>query len=354
MAHQTCLSKTQEMPANPEFTTLMPRLNEVERQFPNFLLLGTAKAGTSSLYAYLKQHPDVYLSPATELNFFAHAGGDLNFRGPGDLEYVWGDSLVATDEDYRKQFAGIRQETAAGEVSTHNLYCSQAPALIKGYVPDAKMIAILRNPVERAFSAFSHMVRDGREETSSFRAALAREPARIRDNWEPLWHYKNMGFYGAQLSRYFELFDRKQIRVHIYDDFIARPLKVVQDIFAFIGVGPDFVPDMSEKYNVSMVPRSRQLQKIMMGKSVIRSALRSPLPAGIRSRLRSAILQRNAKRMRLDPDMRRELTDAFRGDIGLLEGLLGRDLSQWLKGADKLAVREPDVQDIQQTQRAYR
>ncbi len=304
-------------------------------QLPNFLVLGTAKAGTSSLYAYLKQHPDVYLSPTTELNFFAHEGSDLNFRGPGDLEYVWGDSLVATYDDYRKQFAGVKQEAAIGEVSTHNLYCSQAPALIKRYVPNAKMIAILRNPVERAFSAFSHMVRDGREETDDFRAALAREPARIRENWEPLWHYKSMSLYGAQLSRYFEVFDREQIRVYIYDDFIARPLDAVQDIFAFIGADPGFVPDMSEKYNVSLVPRSRQLQDMMMGDSVIRSTLRSLMPAGTRSGIRSFVLQRNSKRMRMSPDMRHELTNTFRNDIELLQDLLNRDLSHWLKSAER-------------------
>jgi hypothetical protein len=316
----------------------------VERPLPNFLILGTAKAGTSSLYTYLKQHPDVYLSPTTELNFFAHEGGDLNFRGPGDLEYMWGDSLAASYEDYCKQFAGVEQETAVGEVSTHNLYSSQAPALIKRYIPNARMIAILRNPAERAFSAFSHMVRDGREETNDFRAALAREPARIRDNWEPLWHYKSMGFYGAQLSRYFEVFERKQVRVYLYDDFLAHPLNVIQDILGFIGVDPDFVPDMSEKINVSIMPRSRQLQKMMMGKSVIRSMLRSLAPAETRSRIRSFILGRNRKRMRMDPEIRRELTNAFRDDIELLQRLLDRDLSHWLTGAENEAVRDPDAQ----------
>jgi len=304
----------------------------MERHLPNFLILGTAKAGTSSLYAYLKQHPDVFMSPTTELNFFAHEGGDLNFRGPRDLEYLWDDSLVATYEDYRNQFAGVERETAIGEVSTHNLYCSQAPALIKRYVPSAKMIAILRNPAERAFSAFTHMVRDGREETNDFRAAIAREPARIRDNWEPLWHYRSMGFYGAQLSRYFEAFDREQIRVYVYDDFVARPLEVVQDIFAFIGVDPDFAPDMSEKINLSIMPRSRRLEKLMMRENLIRSTLRTLVPPGVRSRVRSFVLERNLKRLRLDSEMRRDLTNAFRDDIELLKRLLNRDLSQWLEG----------------------
>ena len=168
--------------------------------------------------------------------------------------------LAANYEDYCRQFAGVEQETAIGEVSTHNLYASQAPSLIKRYVPNARMIAVLRNPAERAFSAFSHMVRDGREETNDFRTALAREPSRIHNNWEPLWHYKTMGFYGAQLSRYFEIFERDQIRVYIYDDFVSHPLVVMRDILAFIGVDSHFEPDMSEKINVSLVPRSRNFR----------------------------------------------------------------------------------------------
>jgi hypothetical protein len=308
------------------------------RYLPNFLILGTAKAGTSSLYAYLKQHPDVFLSPTTELNFFAHEGGDLNFRGPRDIEYMWDDSLVATYENYLKQFAGVDRETAIGEVSTHNLYSVRAPALIKRYVPNAKMIAILRNPVDRAFSAFAHMVRDRREETSDFCAALAREPERIRDNWEPLWHYKSMGLYGAQLSRYLETFDRKQIRVYIYDDFVARPLEVVQDIFAFIGVDAKFAPDMSEKYNVSTMTRSHRLQDMMMGESLVRSTLRTLVPASARSRIRNYILEHNVKRLRLDSKIRRELTAAFQEDIRLLERLLNRDLSQWLGANSKRSL----------------
>ena len=241
------------------------------------------------------------------------------------------DSLVATYQDYCKEFADVAGEAAIGEISTHNLYSAQAPALIRRYLPNAKLIAMLRHPAERAFSAFAHMVRDGREETEDFHAALAREPQRIRDNWEPLWHYKSMGFYGAQLSRYFDALDRNQIRVYIYDDFVARPLEVVQDIFSFVGVDPSFAPDMTERYNVSTILRSRRLNDMMMDKSLIRLTLRRLVPSGVRARIRSSILERNVKRLRLAPEVRRELTDAYREDIRLLERVLDRDLSRWLK-----------------------
>lgn len=310
-------------------------------KLPNFLVLGTAKAGTSSLYMYLRQHPEIFLSPQPELNFFAHDGRDLNFRGPEDMKYIWDDSLVANYGDYCKQFNDAGGETAIGEVSTHNLYGAQAPAVIKRYLPNVKMIAMLRHPVDRAFSAFAHMVRDGREETGDFRQALEREAARIRDNWEPLWHYQSMGYYGIQLSRYFETFDRKQIRVYIYDDFVARPLEIMQDIFGFIGVDTAFQPRMSEKYNESMMPRSKQLHEMMMNKSFVRSATRSLIPAAGRSRIRRFLLERNAKRLNLPSDIRLELTESYKEDIRLLEGLLDRDLSHWLGVTTVLDRRLP-------------
>jgi hypothetical protein len=143
-----------------------------------------------------------------------------------------------------------------------------------------------------------------------------------------------MGFYGAQLSRYFELFDRRQIRVYIYDDFVASPLEIVKDIFAFIGVSPNLVPDMSAKYNISLVPRSVLLGKLMTSENPIRSSFRNLLPKDMRRRVRRFISERNLKRPpRLDLDIRRELTNAYREDIGLVESLINRDLSRWIKRA---------------------
>jgi hypothetical protein len=112
---------------------------------------------------------------------------------------------------------------------------------------------------------------------------------------------------------------------------VARPLEIMQDIFGSIGVDPSFAPEMSEKYNVSTTPRSRQLHEMMMNKSLVRSALRGLLPAAVRSRARSFILTRNVKRLQLAPSARCELTNAYREDIKLLERLLNRDLSHWLK-----------------------
>jgi hypothetical protein len=233
--------------------------------------------------------------------------------------------------EYEAQFAAVNGEAAIGEVSPHYLYSEQAPERIRCHAPDAKLIAVLRQPVDRAFSAFTHMLRDGREETTDFQEALRREEARIQANWEPLWHYAAMGFYAQQLKRYFACFDASQIRIYTYEDYVARPLEVLQDIFRFLGVEPDFEPDLSDRHNVSLVPQNWRLHKLMTANSWWKDAARAALPAQLRLPLRNAVLRRNLRPpTRLDKKLRRELSVRFRDDILELRSMLGLDLSGWL------------------------
>src|SRR5690606_4435051 len=115
---------------------------------------------------------------------------------------------------YRALFDDVTNEGAIGEASPIYLYAEQAPRNIHRHIPDARMIAILRDPAERAFSACCHTVRDGREPIADFRAAVAAEPERIAAGWPPIYHYVTAGFYARQLQRYFELFAREQLRIY--------------------------------------------------------------------------------------------------------------------------------------------
>ena len=166
---------------------------------PNFLIIGAAKAGTTSLYRYLEQHPEVYMSPVKEPKFFALGGERLDYRGPGDEARMRGASVTSL-EDYRELFRGVSTETAVGEASTLYLYSERAAARIKHHVPDVKLIAVLRNPVDRAYSDFLHLVRDGIEPLTDFPQALEAEESRIRSRWAPMWHYRRRGFYHPQLK----------------------------------------------------------------------------------------------------------------------------------------------------------
>jgi hypothetical protein len=182
------------------------------------------------------------------------------------------------------------------------------------------------------------MLRDSRETVSDFGQALREEEARIAEKWGPVYHYRQRGFYYPQLKRYFDRFDRDRIQVHLYEDLKSDPTGMVRSIFRFLEVDDDFAPDVSAKHNVSGLPKSETLQALYLfvrKQNPVKSALRPLLPAGMRSRMRSravsSIQRRNlAKPPPMSPEIRAELSEAYREDILKLQDLLQRDLSGWL------------------------
>ncbi len=258
---------------------------------PNFLVIGAAKAGTTSLYHYLNQHPQIYMTPIKETNFFALEGLPVDFCGPGDQDYI--KRFAITDkQSYQEQFQGITSEHAMGEASPLYLYSIVAPSRIRHYIPDVKLIAILRHPVDRAYSSFLHLLRDGREFITDFARSLEEEELRTCSNWEHIWHYRQMGFYYRQLKRYYDLFNRCQIRVYLYDEFNQSPGRILLDIFQFLNVDETFMPDTSIRHNETSITQD--------------------------------------KRPPLLPEVRREMIKAYQEDILQLQNLIQIDLSKWL------------------------
>lgn len=295
---------------------------------PNFLIIGAAKSGTTSLYHYLRQHPQIYMSPVKEPRFFAFEGRRPRFRGPNDDEI--NRTVITTIEQYRKCFDGAMGEKALGEASPVYIFSDEAPARIRRHIPEAKLIAILRHPAERAYSNFMHMVRDGYEPLADFGEALRDEDRRVAANWSFIWHYKRRGFYAAQLKRYFELFDAGQVKVFLYDDFSADSRGLLREIFRFLEVDETFAPDTSLRHNVSGVPKNRTLQTFLSRPNRVKAILEPLIPEPLRRRAGIAMRNANARRQPLDPDLRAELIEDYRDDILQLQELIGRDLSHWL------------------------
>jgi hypothetical protein len=301
---------------------------------PNFLVIGAQKAGTTALHRYLDQHPEIYMAPAKETNFFALEGEELDFRGPRDMEVLAGSGFVTTITElgeYEEQFAGVQGEAALGETCPLYLYSRRAPQRIHAHVPEAKLIAVLRDPSERAYSSFMMLRKSDREPERDFARALELEDERVRAGWEHTWHYRRMGYYNEQLSRYYELFEEKQIRVYLYEDLRERPEAVLADIFRFLGVDEGFEPDTSVRHNVSGVPRSRALYDLVNRPNRVKAAAKAVLPAAWRKRLSSGVRRRNLEKPPLPPEVRRELVEGYREDVEKLQGLIGRDLSGWLR-----------------------
>jgi hypothetical protein len=300
---------------------------------PNFLIIGAAKAGTTSLYCYLKQHPEIFMSHIKEPNFFCFEGKTLNFKAPGDRDEPINHTSVTNLDSYKALFKDVVAEKAIGCASPIYLYHSKAPERIKFYIPDVKLIAILRHPVDRAHSAFTFQYLGGVESgvkcLTDFAEAFYNEDIYIQENWMPLYHFKSSGFYYAQLQRYYNLFNPNQIKVYLYEDLIVHPLAVVQDIFRFLEVDESFIPDMSGEANISGIPKNEGLYKfytLLSKQKLVKLTLKSFLPKGVGQRFKKFILAKP----QLSPKLRRELTEVYREDILKLQQLISRDLSHWL------------------------
>jgi len=295
---------------------------------PNFLVIGAAKGGTTALHRYLAQHPQIFVSRRKELRFFPFEGGRPDYRGPGDAADAA--SFTTTLKEYGAHFAGSEAFPARGESSPLYLYMPQSAQRIRHHLPEAKLIAVLRHPAERAFSQYLMMRREGLE-TLGFAEALAAEDRRVAEGWGHLRHYRRKGFYAAQLKLYFEHFRREQLRVCLYEDFVADPSAVTRDIFRFLCVDDSYVPDMSVRHNESKFPRSRALQVFLTEPRRAKNLLKPVLPAGWSRRIGDHLRRRNLTRPQLTEEMRRSLTEVYREDIVELQEMLGRDLSGWLR-----------------------
>lgn len=298
----------------------------------SFFVIGAARSGTTSLHRYLAQHPALFLPPMKP-RYLALLDQDGPWPGPGDAD-LWRNS-IREEAAYRALFAGVRPGQVAGEVSTLYLYAPPVAGRIRDAFPRARLIALLRNPADRAFSAYQTMRRRGLEPLDDFEAALAAEPDRIARGWSFAWHYRRVGAYHEQLTRYTALFPPEQLRVHLFDDFARDPLAVVQDCFRFLGVDDGFRPDVSVVHNVSGAPRSRLLETLLARPNPLRSLARAVLPLSVRRRLGQApaaarMQARNTRPVALSPALRKALTRDFREDILRLQNLLRRDLSAWL------------------------
>jgi hypothetical protein len=318
-------------------------------RLPDFFVIGAAKSGTTSLHEHLDQHPDIHMSFPKELNFFSFLEEAPCFSGPqaGAHDAVLRDRLrrekyqmsVTTWRDYKRVFARTGAAKAIGESSVSYLYFPQAASRIRSFVPDARLIAILRNPVDRAYSKYRQLRRDGAEPLARFEDALAAEAIRMRENWSPAWFYVDRGFYQRQLKRYYEVFDRKAIYVVLYEEWARAQYNTLREICSFLGVDWSFPVDSSRRYNASddmSSPRCMFLYALVARPNLLSRTTRAVLPKQVLAGLRP-IVKRIVSKRRSEPESapmsdetRRSLTSVFREDVLRLQDLIRKDLSSWL------------------------
>jgi len=298
-------------------------------KLPDFYIIGAAKSGTTSLQEYLSQHKEVFFPTRKEPNYFALANMALPRPGPVRPEVLYNllYSRSITDfEDYVKIFENAGAEQAIGEASVRYLYFEKASHRIKEKTPDAKFIVMLREPVGRLYSHYCMNVQYQLEPLDLMNAIEAESDRKSKD-WGWDWHYTGIGLYTKQLKRYFDLFSKEQIRVFLYDDFVANPVKVTQDICQFIRVDNTFVPDMGMRGKVAYRGKNKALDRWLHWPSRSRKVMRQVLPGRVNGRLLLKLRTMNSMPVpKLDGNTRVEIARYFNEDIKELGDLLGRNI----------------------------
>jgi hypothetical protein len=274
-----------------------------------------------------------------EPNFFALADGRMNLRGPFDETSMFRlthRKSVTSFDAYKKLFANAKAQMAIGEASPRYLYAPQAPVAIQQYLGSPKLIAILRNPVDRAYSHFLMNRRRGVEPMQSFADALDAEEERVASGWDWDWHYVRLGMYSAQIARFLKCFNREDIRLFLYDELKRDPLALLKDVFGFLDVDTEFSPQVTRRYKVSLTVSSDFLTNLAFGPENTRLGrlayrlIPQRLGQAAQNSLQEIVGRLSTKKVPpLGPTVRRRLTDIFREDTLRLECLIERDLSAW-------------------------
>lgn len=296
----------------------------------NTFIAGAAKSGTTALYYLLNQHPEVCTPVVKEPNFFSNIDNSSDpvkpGSGPGDDSTVWTDTL----NSYHKLYKPERKHAVKLDASVSYLYSTTAASQIAAYDPESTIIIIIRNPVERAFSHYKHLLRDGRE-TVSFAEAIRREQERIREGWEFSWHLTAMARYHNQIQRYFDYFEPEQIRIFLFEDIKKDIAEVIHEITDCLGLGTYDYDFEQQERNASGVARSWMLSRAVNWILGYKATINKVIPPAITHRALQLFRSVNIRKSDLDipARLRMELYALFETDINKTEQLIGRNLAAW-------------------------
>lgn len=310
-------------------------------KLPNFFIVGAAKSGTSSLYFYLKQHPEIYLSPIKETFYFCKDINKKNFKKPFkekkyvdlnlylnhpklELKHI---AYVEKWKYYSQLFREVQNEKAIGEICNGYLYSKNAAKNIYKTIPKAKILMILRNPIERAFSHFLMDLRDGRQENRNFLESVLKDFHQKEKGWGINYLYIDLGLYYNQVKRYFDIFPKQNIKVILFDDFQKNVETTLKNIFEFIGVNSSVEINTNKKYNIAYIPRFQKISNLLTKYNIRKffsSLLKGPL-----KKYAKEIWFGDKSLIKLTLKDRKKLIPYFEKDIDKLSQLIERDLSFW-------------------------
>lgn len=308
------------------------------RPEPDFLIIGAPKAGTTALHSALAAHPDVFVTTPKEPKFWLCEGAPPpHWGGPGDRhsqrEWIW------RPEEYADLFRSAPETAVRGESTPFYLWHRGAQRRIADQLPEVKLIAVVRDPIDRAYSNWMHLWSDGLEPVGDFETAFGLEQERIAAGHAPFWRYRELGLYGEQLRDLAKLVDPTRLLVIRYRDIVDAPAATVDRACRFLGIREgviDTIPRDNSRPYVEPGWRSRTLDPMIRAGAWAGQFVRPEIWRSVSAPLIGQLAgSRAAHRPSLTPSQRTRLLPAFAEDIRLLSEITGDDYDDWLSGADR-------------------
>ena len=290
-------------------------------RLPDFVIIGAARCGTTSLHAYLREHPRVFMSSEKETDYFSL--GDLPPDEVPALAAAW---RAKTRAEYERFFRDAGDARAVGEASPTYLFYPRSAERMRQAIPDAKLICVLRDPVERAYSHHALARKMGFETEPDFEAAVALEDERWRSDRSMRFTYVRASLYHDGLAEFFRRFPRDRILVLPFEELAADTAGTMRRIHEFLGVDPEFVPDVGIRHNRSMLPKIGLVREAFGRPFRLRRFLQRNLPPRLVTQLGNVIMRPPPG---IPSDVRARLLPRFVDDVRRLEDLLARDLAAW-------------------------
>ena len=294
---------------------------------PNFFIVGAPKCGTTSLYYYLNQHPDVFMPDNKEPQRFCP-----------DLEIA--SDWVVDEKKYARLFETANRESRIGEASTWYLYSKESARLIKEFSPDAKIIIMVRNPVDAINSLHLELINQGNEDVLNLKQAIDLEPQRKLGQSIPAntrlpncLMYTEIVHFKPQIERYYQYFGRDAVKVVVFDDFKSNVLGVYQEILDFLDVDSNFKPDLKPQRTSRPLSSTDLYLKRFASRNKLFSRSVKKLPVEVRDFYRqiSVFFGSRLRDKNIDDNFSFVLKSKFHSQIEELSEFLNRDLTHWLE-----------------------
>ena len=285
----------------------------------DFFIVGAPKAGTTSLYHYLDEHPQVVMSSQKEPDYFS----DKAIHEQG-MYYV--KNRVNTLDNYESLFVQ-KESVVYGESSVSYLFYDNVAEDIKKYNPNAKIIIMLRNPIERAFSHYLMDYRLGLI-NDSFENIITKK-SKHKNAHLFYQQYIEVSKYSNQIQRYVDFFEMENILFIDYENFKKNVSKTVDQVYDFLNISTEFAADVNTKYNAFTMPKNKGI-RLIYSFVFLRKTLIFLFPLYLLKSIRVLLFKADEKPEILN-ETRSQLRIIFNEDIKKLEEVLGKDYSKWIK-----------------------